>query len=77
MLVARFDYGTLHTNWASDPLHQVARHNDKARSLMVRRAQAQRAHVDQVVPEGDQLVCQLLYRGGHLASAGREKKQKG
>ena len=30
-------------------LHQVARHNDKARSLMVRRAQAQRAHVDQVV----------------------------
>ena len=30
-------------------LHQVARHNDKVRSLMVRRAQQQRAHVDQVV----------------------------
>lgn len=30
-------------------LHQVARHNDKARSLMVRRAQQQRAHIDQIV----------------------------
>ena len=30
-------------------LHQVARHNEKARSLMVRRAQQQRAHVDQIV----------------------------
>jgi predicted transcriptional regulator len=30
-------------------LHQIARHNDKARSLMVRRAQQQRAHVDQVI----------------------------
>ena len=30
-------------------LHQIARHNDKARSLMVRRAQQQRAHVDQVM----------------------------
>lgn len=30
-------------------LHQVARHNDQARSLMVRRAQQQRAHVDQIV----------------------------
>ena len=30
-------------------LHQVARHNDKARSLMGRRAQQQRAHVDQIV----------------------------
>jgi len=30
-------------------LHQIARHNDKARSLMVRRAQQQRAHVDQII----------------------------
>ena len=30
-------------------LHQVARHNEKVRSLMVRRAQQQRAHVDQVI----------------------------
>lgn len=30
-------------------LHQIARENDKARSLMVRRAQQQRAHVDQIV----------------------------
>ena len=30
-------------------LHEVARHNDKARSLMVRRAQQQRAHVEQVI----------------------------
>ncbi|PAU92837.1 hypothetical protein, partial [Paracoccus salipaludis] len=30
-------------------LHQIAQHNDKARSLMVRRAQAQRAHVDQIM----------------------------
>ena len=30
-------------------LHQIARHNEKARSLMVRRAQQQRAHVDQIV----------------------------
>ena len=30
-------------------LHQIARHNDKARSLMVRRAQQQRTHVDQVI----------------------------
>jgi len=30
-------------------LHQVAWQNDKARSLMVRRAQQQRAHVDQIV----------------------------
>ena len=30
-------------------LHQVARHNDQVRSLMVRRAQQQRAHIDQIV----------------------------
>ena len=30
-------------------LHQVTRHNDKTRSLMVSRAQQQRAHVDQIV----------------------------
>lgn len=30
-------------------LHQIARENEKARSLMVRRAQQQRAHVDQIV----------------------------
>lgn len=30
-------------------LHQIARHNEKTRSLMVRRAQQQRAHVDQVI----------------------------
>lgn len=30
-------------------LHQVARHNDQARSMMVRRAQQQRAHVDQII----------------------------
>lgn len=30
-------------------LHQIARHNEKARSLMVRRAQQQRAHVNQIV----------------------------
>ena len=30
-------------------LHQIARHNEKARSLMVRRAQQQRAHVDQII----------------------------
>ena len=30
-------------------LHQVARQNDKVRSVMVRRAQQQRAHVDQIV----------------------------
>ncbi|WP_296222875.1 helix-turn-helix domain-containing protein, partial [uncultured Sphingomonas sp.] len=30
-------------------LYQIARHNDQARSLMVRRAQQQRAHVDQII----------------------------
>ena len=30
-------------------LHEVARHNEKARSLMVRRAQQQRTHVDQII----------------------------
>lgn len=30
-------------------LHQIARENEKVRSLMVRRAQQQRAHVDQVI----------------------------
>ena len=30
-------------------LHQIVRENEKARSLMVRRAQQQRAHVDQIV----------------------------
>ncbi|WP_167650111.1 plasmid mobilization protein, partial [Paracoccus salipaludis] len=30
-------------------LHQIARDNDKTRSLMVRRAQQQRAHVDQII----------------------------
>lgn len=30
-------------------LHQITRHNEKARSLMVRRAQQQRAHVDQII----------------------------
>ena len=30
-------------------LHQIVRENDKARSLMVRRAQQQRAHVDQII----------------------------
>lgn len=30
-------------------LHQIARHNEKARSLMVRRAQQQRAHVGHVI----------------------------
>lgn len=30
-------------------LHQITRHNEKARSLMVRRAQQQRAHVEQIV----------------------------
>lgn len=30
-------------------LHQITRQNEKARSLMVRRAQQQRAHVDQVI----------------------------
>jgi predicted DNA-binding protein YlxM (UPF0122 family) len=30
-------------------LHQITRHNDQVRSLMVRRAQQQRAHVDQII----------------------------
>ena len=30
-------------------LHQIERENHKVRSLMVRRAQQQRAHVDQIV----------------------------
>ena len=30
-------------------LQQIARHNDKARNLMVRRARQQRTHVDQIV----------------------------
>lgn len=30
-------------------LHQIALENDKARSLMVHRAQQQRTHVDQIV----------------------------
>lgn len=41
-------------------LHQIARHNDKARSLMIRRAQQQRAHVDQVIE---------AMRGGEEAAA--------
>ena len=30
-------------------LYQIARHNDQVRSLMVRRAQQQRTHVDQII----------------------------
>ena len=30
-------------------LHEIVRENEKARSLMVRRAQQQRAHVDQIM----------------------------
>ena len=32
-------------------LHQITRHNDKARSLMVRRAQQQRAHIQHVIDD--------------------------
>lgn len=30
-------------------LHEIARHNDKARNLMVHRARQQRTHVDQII----------------------------
>lgn len=35
----------------ADQLRQIAMRNDKARSLMVRRAQQQRTHVDQIIEE--------------------------
>ena len=39
----------LHLDQLAQQLHEIARHNDQARSLMVRRAQQQRTHVDQIV----------------------------
>lgn len=39
----------LHLDQLTQQLREIDRHNDQARSLMVRRAQQQRAHVDQVI----------------------------
>jgi len=39
----------LHLDQMAHQLHEIARQNDKVRSIMVRRAQQQRAHMDQIV----------------------------